>query len=111
MGRSHCERSMPMKELSMATPGVTWGDRKRARTATVALAAVAAVLATTAGRPTLADASAAGTGVEVVTGPAQVIVEAASPDQLRAAEQAAARQGAAVTRELALVNGFAATVP
>jgi serine protease AprX len=67
--------------------------------------------------PTAAHTAAGSTGptaaagpLEPVSGPAQVIVQATDGQRGRA-EKAAEADGAVITRELAIVNGFAATVP
>ncbi|MDQ1680698.1 MAG: hypothetical protein QOI42_1557 [Frankiaceae bacterium] len=99
----------------MSARGVTWGDRKGGKRGTAALFLVAGVLlAPTAAHTAVAAGStgamAAAGPLEPITGPAQVIVQARDGQRDRA-EKAAQNDGAVITRELAIVNGFAATVP
>ncbi|MDX6257757.1 MAG: hypothetical protein QOJ11_4091 [Frankiales bacterium] len=86
----------------MQALGVSWGERKgRRRFAAATVAATAMLL------PGSATAGATGTHSSVLQ---QVIVQAL-PGALAQAEQAVRSAGGAVTRELSIVNGFAATVP
>ena len=81
---------------------VSWGERRSRRRALVAVAAAGALLLPSAGPSAARPTPAAALG--------QVIVQAL-PGDLTQAEQAVRSAGGTITRELSVVNGFAAVVP
>jgi serine protease AprX len=95
----------------MEIPGVSWGDRKGSKRGAAAVLLAAAVLVVPSGYGAAGGAPAAAALAAVdESGPQQVIVQATAGN-LSLAERAVRDAGGVVTRELNLVNGFAATMP
>ena len=88
----------------MQAYGVSWGDRKGRRRAAIAAATASALLVPGG---SFGHAAAGGSHASVLQ---QVIVQAL-PDALSKAEHAVSAAGGTITRQLGIVNGFAATVP
>jgi serine protease AprX len=85
----------------LSAQGVSWGDRRGRKRTAAALATAAALLLPVGG-------GSAGAGTRPS---AQPVIVQALHGQVGNAERAVVRLGGVVTRELSLVDGFAATLP